>query len=147
MSVLGALFTGSAAVADTPIDLETINAGSGGFVIHGGHSSDHANNNSGLKVANAGDVNNDGFDDIIIGAHRSDPNGSGSGSSYVIFGGSGNTTVDLENVEDGIGTRGFAIPGIPTGDASGFSVSGAGDVNGDGEASILDILFIIANWS
>ena len=40
----------------------------------------------GNAVATAGDVNGDGFDDIVIGAHRADPNGGSSGSSYVVFG-------------------------------------------------------------
>jgi hypothetical protein len=42
----------------------------------------------GCSVSGAGDVNGDGFDDIPIGAFRADPNGSGSGQSYVVFGAS-----------------------------------------------------------
>jgi Ca2+-binding RTX toxin-like protein len=38
------------------------------------------------SVSSAGDVNGDGFDDLIVGAFGADPNGSSSGSSYVVFG-------------------------------------------------------------
>ena len=41
---------------------------------------------SGWSVSNAGDINNDGYDDVIIGAHTADPNGANSGESYVVFG-------------------------------------------------------------
>ena len=38
-------------------------------------------------MASAGDVNSDGFDDLIVGAYRADPNGiSAAETSYVIFG-------------------------------------------------------------
>ena len=41
---------------------------------------------SGVSVSSAGDINNDGYDDIIIGALGADPNGDISGESYVVFG-------------------------------------------------------------
>ncbi|WP_297324808.1 integrin alpha [Nitrosomonas sp.] len=42
--------------------------------------------NIGASVSGAGDVNGDGFDDVIVGASGADRNGDNSGSSYVVFG-------------------------------------------------------------
>jgi hypothetical protein len=82
-------------------------------------------------VSSAGDVNGDGFDDLIVGAYGADPNGSNSGSSYVVFGKSGGfaATINLSTLD---GTNGFRLDGVAADDRSGFSVSSAGDVNGDG---------------
>ena len=101
--------------------------GSNGFRLDGEMAGDF----SGRSVSNAGDVNGDGFDDVIIGAYGADPNGDNSGSSYVVFGkASGfNATVDLSNLD---GSNGFRLDGEMAGDFSGRSVSNAGDVNGDG---------------
>ncbi len=46
------------------IDLVNVAAGIGGFVIHGADADDQ----SGHSVSSAGDINGDGFDDLIIGA-------------------------------------------------------------------------------
>src|SRR4030095_11814405 len=63
------------------IDLSTLSAADG-FVIQG----DLAGDQAGRSVSNAGDVNGDGLDDIIIGARYADPNGDRSGEAYVLFG-------------------------------------------------------------
>ncbi|MBI5154155.1 FG-GAP repeat protein, partial [Candidatus Poribacteria bacterium] len=88
---------------------------------------------SGASVSGAGDVNGDGLADLIVGVPDADANGEHSGRSYVVFGGANSTTVDLGALGDG----GFRMDGIDSWDYSGASVSGAGDVNGDGLADLL----------
>lgn len=102
--------------------------GRNGFVINGVGTLDF----SGNAVSSAGDVNGDGFDDLIIGAPLADPNGNQSGGeSYVVFGRDGGfgASLDLSNLD---GSNGFVVNGIDEGDRSGVSISGAGDINGDG---------------
>jgi Ca2+-binding RTX toxin-like protein len=106
-------------------------SGSNGFRLHGNSGSGQV----GYSVAAAGDVNGDGYDDLLIGAAGEQPNGSGSGSAYVVFGHAG---VQAANVDLGAlnGATGFKISGT-AGSALGRSVSAAGDVNGDGYADLL----------
>lgn len=113
------------------VEISDIRDGIGGFAITGADENDRA----GISVSNAGDVNGDGFDDLIIGAKFADPNGSASGASYVVFGKADGTAVDLSDVEQGTG--GFVINGVLAFDNSGLSVSDAGDVNGDGLADLI----------
>ncbi|SFF17291.1 integrin alpha [Nitrosomonas sp. Nm166] len=113
-------------MATTVINLSSLD-GSNGFRLDGVAASDF----SGQSVSNAGDVNGDGFDDVIVGAFGADPNGDRSGSSYVVFGkASGfSATIDLFSLD---GNNGFRLDGEAAGDHSGYSVSNAGDINGDG---------------
>jgi len=84
----------------------------------------------GFSVSGAGDVNGDGFDDIISGAHFNDDGGTDDeGAAYIIFGAS-----DLSGTKDlgGLESADLTILGKGVNDYLGESVSGAGDVNGDG---------------
>jgi len=122
---------GHASEFEASLELSTLN-GSNGFIINGKSSVDA----SGISVSSAGDVNNDGYDDLLIGAYFASPNGDRSGESYVIFGHADGFGVSFE-LSTLNGINGFAMNGINPGDYSGHSVSSAGDFNGDGFEDIL----------
>jgi len=109
------------------INLSTLN-GSNGFRLDGTAIGD----DSGASVSGVGDINGDGIADLAIGAHDADPNGNDSaGSTYVVFGQTAAfpATLDLSALD---GTNGFRFDGVATDEQSGFAISDAGDVNGDG---------------
>ncbi len=133
-SVTGASYVvfGKASGFASAIDLGSLN-GTTGFRLDGIDVSDR----SGCSVAAAGDVNGDGFGDIVIGANRGDPNGNfDAGESYVVFGKASGfaSAIDLGGLN---GTTGFRLDGIDASDVSGFSAASAGDVNGDGFADVV----------
>ncbi|PSB68059.1 hypothetical protein C7B61_02905, partial [filamentous cyanobacterium CCP1] len=111
--------------------------GNDGFKINGLFE----NELSGWAVSGLGDINDDGYDDFIIGANRNQSGGR-AGRAFVIFGGQNfGESFDLNPstfVRTG-GRSGFVITGLSAdgGDNLGFSVSPAGDFNGD---SIPDLL-------
>ena len=74
-------------------------------------------------VSDAGDVNGDGVADLIVGAGLDSTNGTFRGSARVLSGVDGSVLHDFE--------------GDTVGDLFGTSVSGAGDVNGDGFADLI----------
>ncbi|MBK8982005.1 MAG: FG-GAP repeat protein [Ignavibacteria bacterium] len=77
----------------------------------------------GYSVSSAGDVNGDGYSDVIVGADGYD---TSTGRAYIYFGG-----VSMNNTAD------VTITGNTTGENLGFSVSSAGDVNGDGYSDVI----------
>jgi hypothetical protein len=105
--------------------------GSGGFVIDGQANLDW----SSARISTAGDVNGDGLSDLVLGARYNDVGGPDSGRSYVVFGRTANTAVDLSAVAGGTG--GFAINGQSNNHESGLWVSALGDVNGDGLGDVI----------
>ncbi|MDX2050548.1 MAG: FG-GAP-like repeat-containing protein, partial [Rickettsiaceae bacterium] len=98
-----------------------------GFLVQGANSNDHL----GFSVSSAGDLNNDGYDDMIIGAYGYS---SGAGRTYIIYGGSSLQNINLASLTS---SQGFWVQGINSYDNTGSSVSSAGDINNDGYADIV----------
>ncbi|WP_287129405.1 integrin alpha [Candidatus Cyanaurora vandensis] len=119
-----------------PVELSRIENGTSqaGFVINGSNTYDL----SGGAVSGGGDVNGDGLADVLVGAPFADPSGrTSAGRSYVVLGKRDTQPVELSRIENGTSQAGFVINGSNTYDFSGDSVSGGGDVNGDGLADVL----------
>ncbi|MBK6505131.1 MAG: FG-GAP repeat protein [Ignavibacteria bacterium] len=85
-----------------------------------------AGDNLGHSVSTAGDINGDGYSDILTGAYGNDETGSSAGRAYVHMGG-----MDPDNITDAI------FSGAAANDNFGISVSSAGDFNGDGFSDII----------
>ena len=115
--------------------------GSTGFVLNGIQTEEYA----GFAVSDAGDVNGDGIDDLIVGARQAHPGGAeDAGSSYVVFGRDMASPfpavfpfASLHPGSNGDGSAGFVLTGFVSLAESGFSVSSAGDVNGDGVGDLI----------
>ena len=89
--------------------------------------SNQANAYLGEAVASAGDVNGDGFGDVIVGSYCYDNGQTDEGRAYVYLGSaSGLSTTPIWTAESDQATAYF-----------GFSVASAGDVNGDGLGDII----------
>ncbi len=112
----------------TPVHLADVAAGTGGFKILGEAAIDRA----GWSVSSAGDVNNDGFTDLIVGASLNNGGGSNAGAAYVVFGTASAPAGPVSLADVAAGTGGFKIQGEDADGETGWSVSSAGDVNGDG---------------
>jgi hypothetical protein len=99
------------------------------FVYYGGPSfdgfsdvniADHTGESGfGRSVANAGDLNNDGCTDLVIGAY-------GANKAFVYYGGPSFDGFSDVNIADHTGESGF-----------GYSVANAGDLNNDGYTDLV----------
>ncbi len=124
---------GSSSFTSKFLDVQTLN-GTNGFRLHGVDGI-NGNDDFGDSVSGAGDVNGDGYDDLIVGAAWGGDNPTNGGSSYVVFGKASGFSANLEMTSLD-GTNGFRLDGVAKDDFAG-SVSSAGDVNGDGFADML----------
>jgi hypothetical protein len=81
----------------------------------------------GIAVAGAGDVNGDGYSDIIVGAFLYDNGESNEGAAFIYYGSA-----------SGINTTTFALlQSNQPGAQLGISVAGGGDINGDGYSDVI----------
>jgi hypothetical protein len=119
---------------DMDLDTSFTFSNNTGYLIQGAQTGDTL----GTCVSGAGDINNDTYADVIIGAYQANrDNIFDRGVVYVIFGKrSGFETVDLLSFISGDST-GYMILGAMARDGLGRSVSGAGDVNNDGFDDVL----------
>ena len=81
----------------------------------------------GRSIAAVGDIDQDGHNDLVVGAKKSDQNGSDSGALYLYFGPLSGTYLAPHGV--------FA--GESAGDEAGISVAAVGDIDGQGQSDIL----------
>ena len=97
-------------------------SGRTGAVLHDFHG-DASGDRLGWCISAAGDLNHDGFADLIAGAYLANDNGTDSGMARVYSGADGSTL--------------FSFLGDAAGDQFGWSVRKAGDVDGDGWDDLL----------
>jgi hypothetical protein len=81
----------------------------------------------GKSVASAGDVNGDGYGDVIVGAYYYDNGEADEGRAFLYYGSASGMAV----------TPAWTAEGDQAGAHFGFSVSTAGDVNGDGYSDVI----------
>jgi hypothetical protein len=111
--------------------------GSGQFDTTKDHtfSGEASYDNFGYSVSTAGDVDNDGYDDVIVGAYNNDAGGFNTGRVYIYY---GDTTLNADNRED------VYMTGYSQSEKLGFSVACAGDVNND---NYDDVVTGAVGWS
>lgn len=118
----------------------------GAFIFHGSVSglalaasqtleSDQASAHFGVSVASAGDVNGDGFSDILVGAPDYDNGQIDEGRAYLFHGSASGVAT----------TANWTTESNQNGAAYGSSLAGAGDVNGDGYSDVIVGAFLYDN--
>lgn len=88
-----------------------------------------AGDGAGVSVASAGDVDGDGFGDVVIGAWQRNGVARDTGAAYLLRGPIDGTVA--------LGPEHIVLEGDAPDAYAGFAVAGAGDVNGDGLADVL----------
>ncbi len=90
---------------------------------------ENENDRAGTSTAAAGDVDGDGYSDILVGGYLSDSSGDNAGAAYLVL---GPCSVDTD-----LGSADAKLVGESRNDWAGYSVAGPGDTNGDGYDDVL----------
>jgi hypothetical protein len=110
-------------VVPTGIDLASVEAGVGGFVLHG-----DAGDALGVSIDGVADIDRDGKGEILIGAPGAN---SGAGAAYLVHGKDDFESIELTLLPSQTSERRFHSLEGQANDGAGVSVSGLGDVDGD----------------
>ena len=121
------LFMDADGTVDDTTGFQKISDTAGGFTATLDDS-----DNFGTSVAGIGDINNDGIEDIAVGAYQDDDGGADRGAVYILFmdaDGTVDDTTDFQKISD---TAGGFTATLDNSDRFGISVAGIGDINNDG---------------
>lgn len=133
---------GKAGATRSNIDLASFSTSDGFAILGEADTSTAYDNQLGISVGGVGDLNGDGFDDILVVAEGNDNSeANDAGTAYVVWGKAGATRADVDTASFS-SSDGFRILGTEASTRLGFSDSGAGiasggDFNGDGVQDLL----------
>ncbi|MEQ1567159.1 MAG: integrin alpha [Myxococcota bacterium] len=125
-------------------DDETGHSGGAVYIVRGGGEgivelgaaawakivSEEAYDQAGQAIATAGDVNADGFGDLLIGSPLNSKNGNKAGMAHLVYGPIANGALELSEVT-------YRLVGEQPGDNAGCAVAGPGDLDGDGQSDLV----------
>jgi hypothetical protein len=92
-----------------------------------------AGDRAGHDISNAGDVDTDGRNDILISAYANDAGGPSSGRTYLVLA----SSLDDAGGSMSLSSASYSFTGEASADSSGYSISGGGDWDADGLSDFL----------